>query len=717
MSTISLVMIVKDEIKILENCIESVKAIVDEFVIIDTGSTDGTQEIIKKFGELHEIPFSNFVDTKNEALKLAKSDYILFMDADERLLNGLEFLKEHAESGDHDLIYAKIVEKANGSIVNTYMRARLWKNDGRFKFVGPGVHEVISGEGRIISDHRIIALHDHSHRTPESYQDRFDKYVKILTSFLESNPSDSRATFYLARTYKDMGHWLTAIQYYRAYLDLNTTFQDERWQAAHDIAICWKSQGEYDRALEACKVSKEIDPRRAETFVLAGQIQFDLQDYENSRIAFEHARSLPIPTDVMLFLNPLTHFEIPTDFLVLLADKQHDYRHGREMVESMIERLVVPDQRLVNNLTWLRKMESQLIFFTLGNTPEPVYGGMIEDKGVGGVETTYLELPIELAKLGHTVIVFCKCKEEQKYEDVYFVPFEKINDFKSWTPDVIVTSRWYDPFYLFPNAKKIIWMQDAHFADPLKSDVYQICNTVVCSSRWHRQYIAERTGQGLDAKKIHIVPLAIRSELFNNDVERDPLKVIYSSNPDRGLFILMDMWDEITKQVPGIHLTITYGWEGLKTWSNDKAWLDKIASDQNGIETWATKSGNVKLTGRLTKKLLALEMQSSSLCLYPNNFWETFCLTALETQMAGVPMITTKIGALTTTLLDTGNILIDGDPFSPKYQKEFIDKTVELMYDRVRLHDLSLMCYSFARLQPNWKEVAHEWERIIWSSP
>ena len=83
---ISLVMIVKNEAAILRETLERVRPIVDEWVIVDTGSTDGTQAIISEYGPVTELPFEDFVTTKNKALALATGKYILFMDADERLL-------------------------------------------------------------------------------------------------------------------------------------------------------------------------------------------------------------------------------------------------------------------------------------------------------------------------------------------------------------------------------------------------------------------------------------------------------------------------------------------------------------------------------------------------------------------------------------------------------------------------------------------------------
>ena len=71
---------------------ESVTPLIDSWVIVDTGSTDGTQKIIREYlkdipGNLYERPWVNFSHNRNEALELAKgkADYILFMDADDKL--------------------------------------------------------------------------------------------------------------------------------------------------------------------------------------------------------------------------------------------------------------------------------------------------------------------------------------------------------------------------------------------------------------------------------------------------------------------------------------------------------------------------------------------------------------------------------------------------------------------------------------------------------
>lgn len=80
-------MIVKNEEKYLDDCLKSVKGAVQQIVIIDTGSTDGTVEIAKKYkADVHHFKWiDDFSAARNESIKYASGDWILWMDADERL--------------------------------------------------------------------------------------------------------------------------------------------------------------------------------------------------------------------------------------------------------------------------------------------------------------------------------------------------------------------------------------------------------------------------------------------------------------------------------------------------------------------------------------------------------------------------------------------------------------------------------------------------------
>ena len=97
-SSICLNMIVKDEFSVIERCLNSIKPLIDYWVIVDTGSTDGISEKIKECleeipGELYERKWINFEVNRNEALALArgKGDYILLIDADDFIVPDSSF--------------------------------------------------------------------------------------------------------------------------------------------------------------------------------------------------------------------------------------------------------------------------------------------------------------------------------------------------------------------------------------------------------------------------------------------------------------------------------------------------------------------------------------------------------------------------------------------------------------------------------------------------
>ncbi len=200
--SICLNMIVKDESAVITRCLASAKPLIDYWVIVDTGSTDGTQKIIKDFmqdipGELHERPWINFAHNRNEALELAKNhaDYILFIDADDVFAFPKKFkLPPLTKDG----YYLPI--EYGGTIYN---RIQLVKSALNWKWIGV-VHEAISStEARsydVLSDVKIVISNDGS-RSQDTK--KFQKDAELLEKALLEDPHNSRNVFYLAQSYRD----------------------------------------------------------------------------------------------------------------------------------------------------------------------------------------------------------------------------------------------------------------------------------------------------------------------------------------------------------------------------------------------------------------------------------------------------------------------------------------------------------------------------------
>ena len=112
--SICLNMIVKNEAKIIRRCLSSVLPYIDSWVIVDTGSTDGTETIVKSClqrvpGFLYERPWIDFGSNRNEALSLAQDfgDYFLFIDADDELLGDTSVLKKPLDKDYYAVHYQK----------------------------------------------------------------------------------------------------------------------------------------------------------------------------------------------------------------------------------------------------------------------------------------------------------------------------------------------------------------------------------------------------------------------------------------------------------------------------------------------------------------------------------------------------------------------------------------------------------------------------------
>lgn len=720
MATIALVMIVKDEAEILETCLGSVRGIVDEFVVVDTGSTDQTREIIARYGAVHETPFVNFVETKNKALSLATADYVLFMDADERVYQGLAQIKAYAEQGV-DCLTCLITEGATGddaSVGNQYLRARMWKNDGRWAFSGPFVHEYIAGpeNAHTVIDRSILVRHEHLKSTKAATSaERFSKYTQLLKSYLnEVNPDDARALFYLARTYKDLGQNLAAVSVYKHYLRVpNNTFIDERWQAAHDISLCYFMEGEHDKALEYCGIALSIDNRRAESHTLQGDILFQQQEYQQAIEHYKQALSMPMP-EVSLFCDPKAYTSYPREQTALASYRLGLFRDAEEVYRGLLSE-APNDSRLINNIWWCGLQTRMTIFLTLGQTPELIYGGILAEQGVHGVETAYIELADCLAAKGHNVFLFCSTEQAHSYQGVSYIPWQDTAEYLKYQPDVVITSRWFDALYYEDTSKKIIWLQDAHFKDPSHPDAFERAASVVCSSPWHQQYIFQRFGEAVRKEKLHVIPLGIRKELFAGMEEKIDRRVLYASNPDRGLEELAAMWGSLTEAIPGISLEVVYGWEGLLTWDTSPEWQSGVVAKRDAIRGLFGDYGNVTFSGRVTKAVLASKMKSSALMIYPNNFPETFCLTALEAQAAGLPSISTDLGALATTYDKVCNRLIAEDSGSAEYAEAVLRSAQELFNAPSLLDDMSRRNRQSVAMSPcDWRDVADRWEELIW---
>ena len=212
--SICLNMIVKNERDVIVRCLESVLPLIDTWVIVDTGSTDGTQEIIQTFlkdvpGKLYERPWVNFGYNRNEALFFAKNkaDYILFMDADDTLLFSQDF-----KLPDLTFDFYACFAKGKGT---TSLLPRLIKTSREWKWHG-ALHEYVLADtevkGAFLEGVTYLYHHDGA-RSQDPYS--LKKDALILEAAILEDPKESRHFFYLGKTYEALGRFEEAIQVFQ----------------------------------------------------------------------------------------------------------------------------------------------------------------------------------------------------------------------------------------------------------------------------------------------------------------------------------------------------------------------------------------------------------------------------------------------------------------------------------------------------------------------
>ena len=271
-------MIVKNEEKYIKECLESVKDIADEIVIVDTGSTDKTINIAESFGAkiFHFEWINDFASARNFALENSTGDWILYLDADERLsLNSKKEIKKLTLIKGKEAYYCRINNInniTNRSSVMAYVR--LFPNDKNVRFEG-AIHEQIENS-LLRNNYRIknskIEIDHIGYNIPESeLKLKANRNLKVLLQEYKRNKT-SYLSFHLGQTYGILGNKEEAISYFYEAIE-NTDLKNEyRALAYRYIALTLAEKQVWDKATEYIDDSIKCDSDQPLNLFAASEI-------------------------------------------------------------------------------------------------------------------------------------------------------------------------------------------------------------------------------------------------------------------------------------------------------------------------------------------------------------------------------------------------------------------------------------------------------------
>jgi glycosyltransferase involved in cell wall biosynthesis len=283
--TISLCMIVKNEEDFLGRCLDSVKDYVDEIIIVDTGSTDGTIEMARSYTDkVYFHPWEeDFSKHRNQAKDYASKEWIFQIDADEILVPGCgEVLREAVRDVSIDSIYVTIkssFDESRGEAVHNFIR--IFRNNGTIHYEGR-VHNRIVGQ-KVSKIYPITLLHEGYNLPPEQRREKFIRTTTLLKKEIEENPLHPRAYHYLASSYLSEEMYGEAIDSAMKAIQLadEQNFDDYLYLWSHFIAgLSYLKKDNIDEAEKIClkaieKSTKHLDSHYLLTIIYSHKKRWD----------------------------------------------------------------------------------------------------------------------------------------------------------------------------------------------------------------------------------------------------------------------------------------------------------------------------------------------------------------------------------------------------------------------------------------------------------
>jgi len=311
---ISVCMIVKNEEEMLPRCLESVRDIADELIVVDTGSTDKTVEIAESFGaKVYHHPWKNsFSEARNHTLKYATKEWVFSIDADEELEREdipkillAKWQKEY--EAVMVAIYSSLPGQLGGVSKGKHYYPRFYRRKKDIYYYGI-VHNLLKmPKTSAMSD---IRLYHHGYDLDqERMWNKFKRSLSLLLQQVKDDPMDAFARFNIAQMYLSRNFSDEAEEHIQKALEILSPDDEEHLHiylmSLYQLALVHFRRGELEKGREACERALKIKNDYIDPLLSLGSYYLLIGDYKKSRSTmrkFLKYRNEQLKEDIYSFL-------------------------------------------------------------------------------------------------------------------------------------------------------------------------------------------------------------------------------------------------------------------------------------------------------------------------------------------------------------------------------------------------------------------------------
>jgi tetratricopeptide (TPR) repeat protein len=350
--TISLCMIVKNEEAMLPEALASVKGVVSEIIVVDTGSTDGTVAIAESFGArvFHHAWEDDFSKARNQSISYATSDWILILDADERLVESTSpLVRKLAQSCLQEAVSFSVYNiDLDSDHVSFLPSVRMFRNGRGYLYKG-----IVHNQIDLPTDTPVMRAPvriDHYGYTPSVAENRgkYERTTTLLQKQLDRNPDDAFAHFNMAQIMRGgeegKARAPQIVEHARRVVDLiapsDTDHLHILLMGYHQLATAYFNMADYRAAADACAQALKIKPDYIDALMTLGHTHSQLASYTDARETF---------LEYLRVREGFDEGQETRGFILLNLHTEHQAWYGLGIVEEATGQLALA-------LEWYRKV-------------------------------------------------------------------------------------------------------------------------------------------------------------------------------------------------------------------------------------------------------------------------------------------------------------------------------------------------------------------------